>query len=150
MFGKLLKHEFKATGRTLLPLYGGFVALVLAASGMLWLAWRFGEVHVNGSTAIVQGNTIFGILSGVFTLVAVFAMLAIVIVTEVLIIMRFYRLLGDDGYFWFSLHQNRKGCKSRCLRAQNSFSEGHQMHPLLFCQRGAVCGRHLRIRAGGQ
>lgn len=103
MFGKLLKHEFKATGRTLLPLYGGFVALVLAASGMLWLAWRFGEVHVNGSTAIVQGNTIFGILSGVFTLVAVFAMLAIVIVTEVLIIMRFYRLLGDDGYFWFSL-----------------------------------------------
>ena len=35
--------------------------------------------------------------------VAVFAMLAIVIVTEVLIIMRFYRLLGDDGYFWFSL-----------------------------------------------
>ena len=36
MFGKLLKHEFKATGRTLLPLYGGFVALVLAASGMLW------------------------------------------------------------------------------------------------------------------
>ena len=93
MFGKLLKHEFKATGRTLLPLYGGFVALVLAASGMLWLAWRFGEVHVNGSTAIVQGNTIFGILS----------MLAIVIVTEVLIIMRFYRLLGDDGYFWFSL-----------------------------------------------
>ena len=30
-------------------------------------------------------------------------MLAIVIVTEVLIIMRFYRLLGDDGYFWFSL-----------------------------------------------
>lgn len=51
----------------------------------------------------MQGNTIFGILSGVFTLVAVFAMLAIVIVTEVLIIMRFYRLLGDDGYFWFSL-----------------------------------------------
>ena len=30
MFGKLLKHEFKATGRTLGPLYGGFVALVLA------------------------------------------------------------------------------------------------------------------------
>ena len=65
------------------------MALGLAASGMLWLAWRFGEVHVNGSTAIVQGNTIFGILSGGFTLGAVFAMLAIVIVTEVLIIMSF-------------------------------------------------------------
>ncbi len=30
MFGKLLKHEFKATGRTLGPLYGGFAALVLS------------------------------------------------------------------------------------------------------------------------
>ena len=39
MFGKLLKHEFKATGRTLLPLYGGFVALVLV---IIWRAlyWR--------------------------------------------------------------------------------------------------------------
>ena len=144
MFGKLLKHEFKATGRTLLPLYGGFVALVLAASGMLWLAWRFGEVHVNGSTAIVQGNTIFGILSGVFTLVAVFAMLAIVRsarLSEVLIIMRFYRLLGDDGYFWFSLP---------VTPAQHMMVKLIAAMVSVFCQCGAVCGRHLRIRAGGQ
>ena len=50
MFGKLLKHEFKATGRTLGPLYGGFVALVLAACGMLWLTWQFGEVNRIGKT----------------------------------------------------------------------------------------------------
>lgn len=103
MFGKLLKHEFKATGRTLGPLYGGFVALVLAACGMLWLTWQFGEVKVGLGTVKVETGTILGALSGVLTLVAVFAMMAIVIVTEVLIIMRFYRLLGDDGYFWFSL-----------------------------------------------
>ena len=103
MFGKLLKHEFKATGRTLGPLYGGFAALVLAACGMLWLTWQFGEVKVGLGTVKVETGTILGALSGVLTLVAVFAMMAIVIVTEVLIIMRFYRLLGDDGYFWFSL-----------------------------------------------
>ena len=103
MFGTLLTHEFKATGRTLGPLYGGFAALVLAACGMLWLTWQFGEVKVGLGTVKVETGTILGALSGVLTLVAVFAMMAIVIVTEVLIIMRFYRLLGDDGYFWFSL-----------------------------------------------
>ena len=67
MFGKLLKHEFKATGRTLGPLYGGFAALVLAACGMLWLTWQFGEVKVGLGTVKVETGTILGALSGVLT-----------------------------------------------------------------------------------
>lgn len=89
----------------------------------------------------VETGTILGALSGVLTLVAVFAMMAIVIVTEVLIIMRFYRLLGDDGYFWFSLP---------VTPAQHMAVKLIAAHGVVCGKPGIVRGRHFRVRTGSQ
>ncbi len=103
MFGKLLKHECKATGRVLCPVYAGFVVLVLAACGMLRLTAHFGTVATEGPVTTLHANTWMSVLSGLLCIAVVLGMMAVVIVTEIVLIVRFYRLLGDDGYFWFSL-----------------------------------------------
>lgn len=103
MFGKLLKHEGKATGRILGPVYAGFVVLVLAACGMLRVTAHFGTVATEGPVTTLHANTWISVLSGLLCIAAVLGMVAVVIVTDIVIIARFYRLLGDDGYFWFSL-----------------------------------------------
>ncbi|MBR2528386.1 MAG: hypothetical protein IKE58_07950 [Blautia sp.] len=90
MLRKLMKYELAATGRILIPIY----FLVLAASAALAANARW------GSTTSQFGNFLDILLSLVF----VFGILAMIIVTTVLIIQRFYKnLLGNEGYLMFSL-----------------------------------------------
>ena len=87
MLGKLLKYEFKATGRVFLPLY---------------LALIFGAVIA--SFALRSEIEIITILLG-FLLFALYV--ALVVVTIVLLIQRFYQsLLRDEGYLMFTLPVN--------------------------------------------
>lgn len=89
MLGTLIKYEFKAVGRLLLPLYGAW----LIAAVMLGLS--IGNSGPSGE------STLFIVISGI--LYGTFAMVAVVL-TCILLIQRFYKnLLGNEGYLMFAL-----------------------------------------------
>ncbi len=96
MLGKLLKHEFVATGRIMLPVLAAVTGITLLANLML----RFGDLVANR----------FNLLSLLMLLVvglAVIAIIAAEIMTIVLMVLRFYRnLLGPEGYLMHSLPVN--------------------------------------------
>lgn len=94
MLGKLLKHEFKATARTMLPMFGVVVLLsVLANLGFAQIA-----DSENGALDILFGLFIFTFFLGLFTM-GVMAM--------VVMIQRFYKnVLGDEGYLTLTLPVN--------------------------------------------
>ena len=87
MLGKLLKHEFIATGRTLLPIYVGSVVL----AGLLRVSM---EVQQGSGT----------MLSGLLGLMYSLLLMAVIVVTIVIIIKRFWdNLLGEEGYLSLTL-----------------------------------------------
>ena len=87
MLGTLIKYEFKAVGRLLLPLYGAW----LIAAVMLGLS-------IGNAGA---GSPLFIALSGI--LYGGAAMVSVVL-TCILLIQRFYKnLLGNEGYLTFAL-----------------------------------------------
>jgi len=89
MLGKLFKHELKATARLLLPLY-----LVLAVMTLM------DRIVIN--LDIFDG--VLAIIPGVITFIYVISIIAIVTVSFVIIILRFYKnLMTDEGYLMFTL-----------------------------------------------
>lgn len=94
MFGKLMKHELRQTGRTMLPMLGGYLVLALAAAGVNGL-----NVHFSASGA----GPVLQILSALTLFLLILAVLALMVVVMVLCVQRFYRMLGDEGYLAFSL-----------------------------------------------
>lgn len=93
MLGKLLKYEFKFTGRTLLPIYVALLALAL----LLNLGDGFNFSFAN------SGN-----LGDFFMTLLIFAyscvVSAVCIITVVLLVQRFYKnLLRDEGYLMHTL-----------------------------------------------
>jgi hypothetical protein len=88
MLGKLLKHEFKATARLLLPIYLLLVVLTIIDRIVLGLDFK-------GSLSIVTGFVTFAYVA---------TLIAIVVVSFVIIALRFYKnLLSDEGYLMFTL-----------------------------------------------
>lgn len=91
MLRKLLKHEFRATGRIMLPLY-----LVLLVTAL-------------GSNLVTRGmlETPYRLLDILGTLIIVafaFAIGGVLVMSFVLMIQRFYKnLLQDEGYLMFTL-----------------------------------------------
>jgi hypothetical protein len=84
MLGKLLKYEFKATGRVFLPLFGAL--LIVSIVSRLFMSLRF------------QAPTIIGIVVSVILMVGIF------IITLIITLQRFYRnLLTTEGYLMFTL-----------------------------------------------
>lgn len=89
MLGNLLKQEFKATSRLLLPLY-----LILA---VLTVVNRI-VINLN----VFDGA--FAIIPGIITFAYVVSILAVLFVTFIYIIMRFYKnLITEEGYLMFTL-----------------------------------------------
>lgn len=90
MLGKLIKYEFKATGRTFLPLYG--VILLVA------LIQRF--LGRSNKGVFEELNT----LGNFTTLALVGLFIALVVITLIVTIQRFQKnLLSDEGYLMFTL-----------------------------------------------
>ena len=91
MLSKLLKHEFRATGRIMLPVY----LIMLLTAGMFNLFMRLANHYdavaleiFRGLSAFLFGVTVFG--SGVVTLC--------------LMVYRFYKnYMTDEGYLMFTL-----------------------------------------------
>ena len=91
MLGKLLKHEFRATGRLMLPALGAVLVLAVLAN----LSIRFIQV-----TDSVFLSILFGLVITAF----VIGMIAMCVMTLVLMVLRFYRnLLRDEGYLMHTL-----------------------------------------------
>lgn len=91
MLGKLLKHEFRATGRVMLPVLGVLILIALLFN----VSVRFYDAN---STVLV--NVLFAFV--VFAFVA--GIIAAEIIALVLMINRFYKnLLGEEGYLMHTL-----------------------------------------------
>ena len=97
MLGKLMKHEFRATARLILPLYLVVVALSAFTRVSNWILEK-------------NQNDALSMLSGLFLFLFVVSLFASVIFAVVMMVVRFYRnLMTDQGYLMFtlpvSLHQ---------------------------------------------
>ena len=88
MLSKLLKHEFKATARLLLPLY--LVLLVLTIVDRIALGIDF-----KGALEVIPGFATFAYITSI---------IAIAVISLVIVISRFYKnLMTDEGYLMFTL-----------------------------------------------
>lgn len=91
MLSKLLKHEFRATGRIMLPMTGILLIMSVAA---------------NASTRHLMdtGVWFFNLLGGLLITAFGFAVVGVFAVAFVLMIQRFYKnLLQDEGYVMLTL-----------------------------------------------
>ena len=93
MLGKLLKQEFRATGRIMLPVFGALVILSVLGNFSILMMDR-------GVTDSLILKILFGLLTAGF----VIAIFGVMLVTLVLMVTRFYRnLLKDEGYLMHTL-----------------------------------------------
>lgn len=89
MLGKLIKHELNATGRIFLPLYSILLLLSLVNRVLL-------NIDISSTPLII--------LRGFTVAAYVLSILAILVVTLVIMILRFYKnLMSDEGYMMFTL-----------------------------------------------
>ena len=93
MLSKLMKYEFKATARIFLLAYAVVIVLAGVNSAFIAINPPFGS---NMSVAAE-------IMSSLMMVIYVIAAIAMFVMTLVMIIVRFYRMLGDEGYLWFTL-----------------------------------------------
>ena len=90
MLRKLLKHEFRATGRIMLPMY--LVLLVTALGSNL------------AGRKMLDGPDILNTLGVLIVMAFGFAICGVMLMSFVLMIQRFYKnLLQDEGYLMFTL-----------------------------------------------
>lgn len=91
MLGKLLKQDFRATARIMLPLYAAVPVLGLFTNLITHLCENQTGFLINAISTLV---------SFIFAL----ALIAAVVTTVVLMVLRFYRnLMTDEGYLMFTL-----------------------------------------------
>lgn len=92
MLNKLLKYEFRATGRMFLPAYGLLIVMAVIQRIMI-------ELNIYSSQ-----NISVNILSVIIPAIFVSAIVAVFVITLVAMIDRFYKnLLGREGYLMFTL-----------------------------------------------
>lgn len=99
MFGKCLKHEFRATRRQLVPLFIAMLAVGLLA-GLL--------VALGGLLLSSEGGLLYTIVNGLLPVLLILGLFALMVAVEVvafvMIIRRFYTsFFTDEGYLTFTL-----------------------------------------------
>jgi hypothetical protein len=91
MLGKLIKHEFRATGRIMLPMF----AIMLLVSAL---------ANISIANLDRVNNRILGVIMMIIVVVFAIGLIAMAIVSIVLMINRFRsNILGDEGYITFTL-----------------------------------------------
>lgn len=92
MLKKLMKYEFRATGRTMLPLYG----ILLIMAFFSHFSMKFLSTN--------QEFNFFSLINVLLVTVYFLLIFAVGFMTILLMAQRFYRnLLGDEGYLMFTL-----------------------------------------------
>lgn len=92
MLTKLLKYDFKATGRIILPIAGG-VLLLNFVSDLL-------GHYVNNTSHTMPW---VGVFMGLLTLATFLGMLAVLAICFFASVQRYYKLLGEQGYLMLAL-----------------------------------------------
>ena len=93
MLGKLLKQEFRATGRIMLPVFGALLALSV-----------LGNLSIRLLDSGVTDNTALRFLAVFVIVIFVLGIFAALLVTLLLMVSRFYRnLLKEEGYLMHTL-----------------------------------------------
>ena len=93
MLGKLIKHEFRATARIMLPMLAALIALSLLAN-----------LSVHGLAGNLSNVPVLRIVFIVIVVFFAIAVVATAVMTLVIMISRFYRnLMKDEGYLMFTL-----------------------------------------------
>lgn len=99
MFGKLLKYEFKATGKW----YGILFTVLAIASILLGLMVS----NITSGGASLQNSDTFGIIYGFFSIIFFSACTALAISNLVITVRRFYQnIYGREGYLTWTLPAN--------------------------------------------
>jgi len=93
MLSKLIKYEFKATARIFLLAYAVVIVLAGVNSAIIAINPPF-----DSNLSVVAE-----IMSTLMMVVYSIAAIAMFVMTLAVIIVRFYRMLGDEGYLWFTL-----------------------------------------------
>jgi hypothetical protein len=102
MLGRLIKYEFKATAKIILLFYAAL--LVVAVINFFVMPWTDTGSSLNMSLAFGDAlNTTKGVLQGMMMVVYLLFTAATIAVSYVVVVMRFYRMLGDEGYLMFTL-----------------------------------------------
>ena len=92
MLGKLIKHEFRATGRLMAPLFGALLLLALVV--------RANDLVLRHT----DGPVFFEVLNVLLIIVYVLALVGVLIFSTILMIKRFHQnFLTDEGYLMFTL-----------------------------------------------
>lgn len=92
MLGNLIKHEFKATSRILVPLYIVLICISIINRFLF-------------QSGINEG--IFAFFTGFLMITQILLIVAILITTVLFMVIRFYKnLLSDEGYLMFTLPVN--------------------------------------------
>ena len=92
MLTKLLKYDFKATGRIILPIAGGVLLLNFVSD----LLGHF----VNNTSHTMPW---VGVFMGLLTLATFLGMLAVLAICFFASVQRYYKLLGEQGYLMLAL-----------------------------------------------
>lgn len=94
MLGKLVKYEFKATGRLILPLYAVLIGFAIIT-----------RMFTGGIDSNRVNPNFFSALPGLISMVGYFiSMMAVVIGVFIITLQRFYKnLIGDEGYLMHTL-----------------------------------------------
>ena len=91
MFLKLVKHELHELLRVLLPIFGGLILFAGVTRGMFWLMQQ-------------NENAILSLMGGMFIGLFFLSCLACVVLTAVLLIVRFTKSVhGDESYLTHTL-----------------------------------------------
>jgi hypothetical protein len=102
LLGKLIKYEFKATAKIILLFWLGLV--VVSVINFFVMPWTDAGSSLGASLAFGDTlNTVKGIMQGLVFVMYILISIAVIVVSLVIVVMRFYKMLGDEGYLYFTL-----------------------------------------------
>lgn len=100
MLGKLIKHEYKQTGKMMLPLFGA----VLVLTGLTKISMILADITTARIPLQTSPHNVFSFITDLLAGITVFAFVAMMAAVVILSVMRFYKnMLGDEGYLMFTL-----------------------------------------------
>jgi hypothetical protein len=104
MLGKILKYEFKATARIFVLLYPALLLVALINALLLPVdayTVSTSEGAVSSVDTILQ--LVYSTITGLTSFAYVILMIGTLLMTLVISVVRFYNLLGKEGYLWLTL-----------------------------------------------
>jgi hypothetical protein len=105
MLGKILKYEFKSTARIFVLFYLALLLVALINALLLPIDAYNGTTTVGTSASPSSGvmQTVYSVIISLTTLAYVVLVIGTMIMTLVISVVRFYNLLGKEGYLWLTL-----------------------------------------------